>query len=284
MFPALGFHSLGSGFKPELRSGFKSGFRGGDRFRESGLAEGEGQTGAFSDPPFSDPSFSDPSFSQPPIGAGGSAPVLPGWQAPEAIEDYREQVEPTPLGYLRWQRFPVRVAIEPVAESPGSAAALRDQRWVAAVRGAVADWQPYFPLVEVTIVDSSVDPSVDASIHPSARGGDEGWDIYVSRTRPPLQRLRDGTILPARLADTRYEILSAPSGEDPPRFRFRIRLGNQQGEEGLRATARHELGHALGLWGHSTHPEDVMYPAQMGNYPGISDRDLKTLQWLYGLD
>ena len=199
------------------------------------------------------------------------SPILPDWQAPEAIEDYREQIQKAPFGYLRWQQFPVRVAIEPVIESPGSAAAERDQRWVAAVRGAIADWQPYVPLVEVTIGSVTIGAT-----------SEDGWDIYVSRSRPPLQRSKDGTILPARLADTRYEILSPSSGiGDSVKFRFRIRMGNQQGEAGLRATARHELGHALGLWGHSTNPQDVMYPAQMGDYPPISDRDLKTLQWLY---
>ena len=78
--------------------------------------QGEGQDGPFFEP----------------IGSAGS-PVLPGWEAPAGIGDYREHIQPTPWGYLRWQRFPVRVAIEPVAESPGSAAAERDQRWVAAL-------------------------------------------------------------------------------------------------------------------------------------------------------
>ena len=78
-------------------------------------------------------------------GNPSSSPVLSGWQAPETIEDYREQIQATPLGYLRWQRFPVRIAIEPIME-PGiepSADTLgdtlgtsdRDRRWVAAVRG-----------------------------------------------------------------------------------------------------------------------------------------------------
>jgi len=211
-------------------------------------------------------------------GNPSSSPVLSGWQAPETIEDYREQIQATPLGYLRWQRFPVRIAIEPIME-PGiepSADTLgdtlgtsdRDRRWVAAVRGAIADWQPYFPLVEVMVEAGNPDDW-------------DAWDIYVHRSRPPLQRLRDGTILPARFADTRYEFLTPAPGISPTQFRFRIRMGNQQGEQGLRSTARHELGHALGLWGHSPNPQDVMYPAQIGTYPPISDRDLKTLQWLY---
>lgn len=193
-------------------------------------------------------------------------PVLLEWQAPETIVDYRDQIQPTPVGYLRWQQFPVRVAIEPAANTPEDAGSERDRRWVAAIRAALGDWQPYFPLVEVAAAGEAT--------------GD--WDIYVLRSRPPAQRLRDGTILPARFADARYELLPSEAAS-PVKFRFRIRIGNQQGEEGLRATARHELGHALGLWGHSTDPQDVMYPAQIGLYPPISDRDLKTLQWLYNL-
>lgn len=41
----------------------------------------------------------------------------------------------------------------------------------------------------------------------------------------------------------------------------------------------HELGHAIGLWGHSPNPRDVMYYAAKANYP--TKRDINTLQKVY---
>jgi predicted Zn-dependent protease len=48
-------------------------------------------------------------------------------------------------------------------------------------------------------------------------------------------------------------------------------------------TIIHEIGHALGLIGHSDGPEDIMYvPHQYGIHT-ISPRDAETLHWLYTL-
>ncbi len=48
----------------------------------------------------------------------------------------------------------------------------------------------------------------------------------------------------------------------------------------LRATAIHEFGHALGMWGHSDDRDDIMYPVVSGQTE-ISPRDLLTLTKLY---
>ena len=45
----------------------------------------------------------------------------------------------------------------------------------------------------------------------------------------------------------------------------------------------HELGHAIGIWGHSDDPNDVMYQA-LGSQPGLSFRDINTINRLYSLD
>jgi superkiller protein 3 len=47
----------------------------------------------------------------------------------------------------------------------------------------------------------------------------------------------------------------------------------------MKAVALHELGHALGLWGHSPFKEDVMYPSSENLHP--SSRDINTLRRLY---
>ena len=51
----------------------------------------------------------------------------------------------------------------------------------------------------------------------------------------------------------------------------------------LEATALHELGHAFGLWGHSTDPADAMAVSQR-QVPvlQLTDRDRLTLRWVYG--
>ena len=190
-------------------------------------------------------------------------PVLQDWVAPIAVTDYWDQIRPTASGYLRWREFPVRVAIEPL--SPEALSPQRDRQWFESMQNAIEDWQAFFPLREVTALEANP----------------QDWDIYIQRSRPPAQRLADGTILPARLADTRYHF-SPVSSDSAGKWHVWIRVGTQQGAIGLESTARHELGHALGLWGHSPHAEDVMYAAQIGLYPAISDRDVQTLRLLYG--
>jgi predicted Zn-dependent protease len=51
--------------------------------------------------------------------------------------------------------------------------------------------------------------------------------------------------------------------------------------EALQATALHELGHAFGLWGHSSVPTDALAISQ-GESPVLvpSERDRLTLAWV----
>lgn len=51
----------------------------------------------------------------------------------------------------------------------------------------------------------------------------------------------------------------------------------------VRQTALHEVGHALGINGHSRNPDDIMYFATIAvPEPHLSERDARTLRMIYG--
>ena len=90
--------------------------------------------------------------------------------------------------------------------------------------------------------------------------------------RPPLT---PGN-LRARSAETRYQLHEDENGTLSQSFV--IWLSPMQVGKYLPAAARHEFGHALGIWGHSPEKSDVMYYSQVAEPPPISARDINTLE------
>ncbi|AUB40613.1 putative Zn-dependent protease [Nostoc flagelliforme CCNUN1] len=180
-------------------------------------------------------------------------PTLAQWQDSTNSGDYFSQVTTTQVGCLVWSQFPVRVYVEP----PRAVNEKQAQAWVNAVLQGVQEWNTYLPL---TIVEQP-----------------EIADITIVRKAPPLQ-ISPGSIPRARSAQTTYELYTSNKVLS---HRFTILLSPSQTGEYLIAAARHEFGHALGIWGHSPLQTDALYFSQVRNPSPISYRDVNTLKRVY---
>jgi predicted Zn-dependent protease len=160
--------------------------------------------------------------------------------------DYFDQVKPMEVGYLIWSRFPVQVYLQPPE--------INADTWLQIAQQAIKDWQSYLPLALVTQPEEA--------------------DILVLG-QPPAQRSQ-GRV---RSAETTYALYVDTRGRLDHRCTVRVRPN--QIPKYLLAALRHELGHALGIWGHSPLETDALYFSQVRNPPLISARDVNTLRRVY---
>jgi predicted Zn-dependent protease len=165
--------------------------------------------------------------------------------------DYFDQIrKPTQAGFLIWSQWPVQIYIAP----PPKGALIKPEIWHSVILEAVKDWQPYLP-IRLTDAQANADISFVAT--------------------PPQQR----SGLRVRSAETRFELYT--SRQNTLAHRVSIYIRPNQTTQYISAAARHELGHGLGIWGHSQKPTDVMYFAQVRQPPAISARDVNTLKRIY---
>ncbi|MBN3938951.1 MAG: peptidase [Nostoc sp.] len=181
-------------------------------------------------------------------------PTLAQWQDNTHSGDYFSQVTTTQVGYLVWSQFPIRVYVE----TPKAISEKQAQAWVNGVLQGVQEWSTYLPL---KVVEQS-----------------EIADITIVQKAPPLQIFPGSNIPRARSAQTTYELYTSNKVLS---HRFTILLSPSQTGEYLIAAARHEFGHALGIWGHSPLQTDALYFSQVRNPSPISPRDVNTLKRVY---
>jgi predicted Zn-dependent protease len=175
--------------------------------------------------------------------------TLSQWQDSTNSGDYFEQIKLTEVGYLIWSQFPVKVYIETT----------QLQAWLQTI-AAVQEWNVYLPL---RIVEKP-----------------EIADIRISFATLPLRKTN---LLRARSALTSYQLYINRVSPSAPVLSHRctIILSPHQPSRYIKAAALHELGHALGIWGHSLVPSDALYFSQVPNPPSISARDINTLKLVY---
>ena len=202
-----------------------------------------------------------------PVSQPHSLPTsLAQWQDKDSQGDYFELVKKTPVGYLVWSQFPITVYVEQsVATSDNSAKTARFQQWVIDVRKAIAQWQPYLPLQEIDrpeLADIAIfRTSVERNIQLNPETG--LYDIPRAIT-----------------AQTTYQLYVKELTQILA-HRMTIEISPDLGQPATLAAARHELGHSLGIWGHSDRTEDALYFSQVRNTPSISPRDINTLKKIY---
>ena len=190
-------------------------------------------------------------------------PSLVQWSDASNRGDYFDQIQKTQPGYLVWSEFPIKVYVQPIEESEAANSA-RAQAWIKAVNQAVQEWSVYLPLQVVNQVEIA--------------------NIVVRRSFLPL-RVTPGQPSPQRVraAETRYELYkkSLPNAPTVLAHRCLVVVQPNQAETYVLASTRHELGHALGIWGHSSSQTDALYFSQVRNPPLISPRDINTLKRIY---
>jgi len=176
-------------------------------------------------------------------------------QPPGQRPGYASSIATTSLGPPVLKHWCVWV--QPAAATPVN---LWDQRWLDQVSSALNTWSALVPL---TLVDNP-----------------DQANVLIHRQRPARRQVAG--VWRASNGRTQLQVVDVQrQGRRRLEPLVKVMVSPGLRAEALQATALHELGHAFGLWGHSSVPTDVLAISQ-GERPVLvpSQRDRLTLAWV----
>ena len=176
-------------------------------------------------------------------------------QAPGQRPGYASSIATTSLGPPVLKHWCIWV--QPAAATPANR---WDQRWLDQVSSALTTWGGLVPL---TLVDSP-----------------DQANVLIHRQRPARRQVAG--VWRASNGRTQLQVVDVQrQGRRRLEPLVKVMVSPGLRAEALQATALHELGHAFGLWGHSSVPTDVLAISQ-GERPVLvpSERDRLTLTWV----
>ena len=176
-------------------------------------------------------------------------------QPPGQRPGYASSIATTSLGPPVLKHWCVWV--QPAAATPVNR---WDQRWLDQVSSALTTWGALVPL---TLVDNP-----------------DQANVLIHRQRPARRQVAG--LWRASNGRTQLQVVDVQrQGRRRLEPLVKVMVSPGLRAEALQATALHELGHAFGLWGHSSVPTDVLAISQ-GERPVLvpSQRDRLTLAWV----
>ena len=176
-------------------------------------------------------------------------------QPPGQRPGYASSIATTSLGPPVLKHWCVWV--QPAAATPANR---WDQRWLDQVSSALTTWRVLVPL---TLVDNP-----------------DQANVLIHRQRPARRQVAG--VWRASNGRTQLQVVDVQrQGRRRLEPLVKVMVSPGLRAEALQATALHELGHAFGLWGHSSVPTDVLAISQ-GERPVLvpSQRDRLTLAWV----
>ena len=176
-------------------------------------------------------------------------------QPPGQRPGYASSIATTSLGPPVLKHWCVWV--QPAAATPANR---WDQRWLDQVSSALTTWRALVPL---TLVDNP-----------------DQANVLIHRQRPARRQVAG--VWRASNGRTQLQVVDVQrQGRRRLEPLVKVMVSPGLRAEVLQATALHELGHAFGLWGHSSVPTDVLAISQ-GERPVLvpSQRDRLTLAWV----
>jgi len=177
-------------------------------------------------------------------------------QPPGQRPGYASSIATTSLGPPVLKHWCVWV--QPAAATPANR---WDQRWLDQVSSALTTWRALVPL---TLVDNP-----------------DQANVLIHRQRPARRQVA-GVWRASNGRRTQLQVVDVQrQGRRRLEPLVKVMVSPGLRAEALQATALHELGHAFGLWGHSSVPTDVLAISQ-GERPVLvpSQRDRLTLAWV----